>query len=174
MHPLPLPLKMAQVEIPPPPQFLGGTILTTLRNRVLNWHYPPDHHLGEVALCDEFPTSRVPVREALRALTEQGLVQKVPNQGCFVIQPDVGEIHDLYDMRLALELFVVESLASGRFLPRDWIGPQREIWTPWLHIRADETVDRSTLVDADTAFHLGLAEWEFAHFGRFEGNQRAA
>src|SRR5690606_8096834 len=63
---------------------LSGQILAELRERVLNWRYPPGHHLGEVALCAEFSASRIPVREALRALAEQGLVEKVPNQGCFV------------------------------------------------------------------------------------------
>ncbi|GAB5558536.1 MAG: GntR family transcriptional regulator [Synoicihabitans sp.] len=136
----------------------AGSILTTLRNRVLNWHYPPGYHLGEVALCAEFSTSRVPVREALRALIEQGLVQKVPNQGCFVIQPDVDETHELYDMRLALELFVVESLSHHARLTPEWVQQQRDFWSPWLHVKADEQVDRTMLVDADSQFHLGLAE----------------
>src|SRR5689334_1271651 len=71
-----------------------------LRERILRWHYPPGHHLGEQELCDELDASRIPVREALRALTEQGLVDQFPNRGCFVKQPDVQNTHDLYDMRL--------------------------------------------------------------------------
>ena len=43
-------------------------------------------------MCAEFAASRVPVREALRVLAEQGLVDKVPNQGCYVKQPDVDGI----------------------------------------------------------------------------------
>ena len=137
---------------------LGGQILARLRERVLNWHYSPGHHLGEVALCEEFSASRIPVREALRALAEQGLVEKVPNQGCFVIQPDVEETQELYDMRLALELFVVETLATSRPPTPDWFAKQRAVWEPWLDVKADAAVDRHMLVDNDTAFHLGMAE----------------
>lgn len=137
---------------------LGGQILTKLRERVLNWYYSPGHHLAEVALCAEFSASRIPVREALRALAEQGLVKKVPNQGCFVIQPDVQETQELYDMRLALELFVVESLATSQPPPADWLAAQRGFWEPWLLVKADQLIDRDMLVDGDTQFHLGLAE----------------
>lgn len=135
-----------------------GVILAKLRERVLNWHYPPGHHLGEVALCAEFSASRIPGREALRALAEQGLVEKVPNQGCFVIQPDVHETHELYDMRQALELFVVESLATAKRPSAEWFTQQRANWEPWLHVKADAVIDRHMLVDSDTAFHLELAE----------------
>src|SRR5882757_9917221 len=100
---------------PPEPaarNHMGHHILRSLRERILNWYYPPGAHSGEEALCAEFSASRVPVREALRVLAEQGLVDKVPNMGCYVKQPDVEGIHQLYDYRLALELFVVERLAE--------------------------------------------------------------
>lgn len=132
--------------------------MAILRGRVLNWFYPPGFHLGEFALCEEFSTSRMPVREALRALAEQGLVKKVPNQGCYVLQPDVRETHELYDMRLALETFVVEILASGKPMPAEWVAKQRAFWEPWLLVGADAAIDRDMLVDADTAFHMGMAE----------------
>lgn len=127
-----------------------------LRERILNWHYPPGHHLGEQVLCDELAASRIPVREALRALAEQGLVDKVPNQGCYVKQPDAEATHHLYDMRLALELFVVERLAHTG-LPTEVVERERTFWEPWLHIRAHESVDVTELVRADENFHLALA-----------------
>jgi DNA-binding GntR family transcriptional regulator len=134
----------------------GQGILRSLRQRILDWHYPPGCHLGEQSLCEEFASSRIPVREALRALAEQGLVDKVPNQGCYVKQPDVDGIHHLYDQRLALELFVVERLAQTG-PPAELVARVRAYWEPLLHIRADETADGDMLVRADEEFHLGLA-----------------
>jgi len=135
---------------------LGQQILRILRERILNWHYPPGLHLGEETLCAEFAASRVPVREALRVLAEQGLVDKVPNQGCYVKQPDVEGIHQLYDLRLALELYVVERLSqSGP--PPELEAKVRAHWEPLLHIRADAPVDGDELMQADEEFHLGLA-----------------
>lgn len=96
------------------------------------------------------------MREALRALAEQGLVDQVPNQGCYVKQPDVEGIHQLYDFRLALELFVVERLALVGLAP-EFVQRTRENWEPLLSIRADAPVDGAELVRADEAFHLGFA-----------------
>jgi DNA-binding GntR family transcriptional regulator len=128
----------------------------TLRARILNWHYPPGRHLGEEMLCAEFSASRIPVREALRVLAEQGLVDKVPNQGCYVKQPDVDGVHHLYDYRLALELFVVERLAQTG-PPAELEASLRAHWEPLLLIKAHAAVDGDVLVDADEEFHLGLA-----------------
>lgn len=135
---------------------LGAQILTQLRRRILDWHYPPGHHLGEQAICDEFSASRIPVREALRALAEQGLVDKVPNQGCYVKQPDVEKTHQLYDMRLALELFVGEALVH-KMLPGAWSQAERAYWEPWMHVSANAVTDGDELVQADERFHLSLA-----------------
>lgn len=135
----------------------GLEVLRKVRERILNWHYPPGAHLGEQSLCDEFATSRIPVREALRTLAEQGLVDQVPNSGCFVRQPDVAELHQLYDFRLALELFVVERLArSGP--PPELVASIKAYWEPLLHIRADAPTDGDELVRADESFHLSLAQ----------------
>jgi DNA-binding GntR family transcriptional regulator len=143
-------------NVPTPNGHRGQGILRSLRERILNWHYPPGCHLGEQTLCEEFSSSRIPVREALRALAEQGLVDKVPNQGCYVKQPDVDGIHHLYDLRLALELFVVERLAQTG-PPSDLVARIRAYWEPLLHIRADAAADGDMLVRADEEFHLGLA-----------------
>lgn len=148
--------KTAPAEAPPAPSRLAPQILRTLRERILNWHYPPGRHLGEQVLCEEFSASRIPVREALRALAEQGLVDQVPNQGCYVKQPDVDGIHALYDFRLALELFTIERAATTG-ISADLVARTRAKWQPLLGIRADAPVDGTELVRADEAFHLGFA-----------------
>ena len=135
---------------------LGHKILQEIRKRILSWRYPPGHHLGEPELSEEFSASRGPVREALRSLVEQGLVEKVPNQGCFVRQPDAQGTHHLYDLRLALELFVVERLARSG-MSQEWLTQVRATWEPLMNVRADEPVDGDLLVRLDEEFHLALA-----------------
>lgn len=126
-----------------------------LRDRIIRWHYPPGFHLGEKALCDEFKVSRVPVREALRALTAEGFVDKVPNQGCYVKQLNVEETTELFEVRLAMELHIGELLTETP-PASTWIAEQRAHWTQMLH-PPESTLDVSTFVAADTEFHLGLA-----------------
>ena len=61
---------LAPAALPPPvrraapAKNLGLQIQQKLRERILHWHYPPGHHLGEQELCDELSASRIPVREA--------------------------------------------------------------------------------------------------------------
>ena len=135
---------------------LGPQILKGLRERILAWHYPPGHHLGEKTLCEEFSASRIPVREALKALVQQGLVDQVPNMGCYVKQPDAEATHHLYDLRLALELFVVERLARSE-LPKAVAEQERAYWEPLLSIKANAKVDAPDLVRADETFHMTLS-----------------
>jgi DNA-binding GntR family transcriptional regulator len=131
-------------------------VTEAIRERILGWQYPPNHHLNERELCDEFSASRIPVREALNVLVEQGLVQRVPNQGCYVKQPDLRAVHELYDLRLALELFVVEQLART-VPPSGWIEEERGRWEPLLKLNAAAALQSAELLRADENFHLGLA-----------------
>jgi DNA-binding GntR family transcriptional regulator len=135
---------------------LSAHIFTTLKQRIIHWGYPPGHHLTEEELCQEFGVSRVPVREALRMLAENGLVDKAPHRGCMVKQPDLVEIHELYDVRLALELFVVAQLAERALLD----GLAQEIAAPWrslLNTPATAEIDSGQLAIADAGFHEALA-----------------
>jgi DNA-binding GntR family transcriptional regulator len=139
------------------PKHLSQRIAKTIRDRILNWEYSPGQHLGERVLCDEFAASRIPVREALNILVEQGLVEKVPNQGCYVRQPDLRGVHQLYDLRIALELFVVEGLSRSS-IPADIVEKVKAHWVPLLNLPAAGLVSRDELIAADEAFHIGLAK----------------
>lgn len=91
---------------------ISTDVFNTLKERIIRWGYAPGHRFTEEGLCAEFGVSRSPVREALRMLVENGLVDKEPYRGYSVKQPDMKEILELYDVRLALELFVVTQLAK--------------------------------------------------------------
>src|SRR5262249_22464689 len=92
---------------------LGSSLVQRLKKRIVSWEYPPDHRLVEERLCQEFGVSRSPVREALRVLKANGFFKKLPNGGYAVRQLHVADIEELYGLRLALELYVVETLANG-------------------------------------------------------------
>jgi DNA-binding GntR family transcriptional regulator len=154
VHPAPSSVSERQANLAEPA--VKRTVLQQLRERILQWHYPPGHHLAEQSLCAEFSTSRIPIREALSALAEQGLVDKVPNHGCYVKQPDVTTAHQLFDLRLALELFVGESLAQQP-LPPGWNATERAFWKELEDAPEDRLMDGPALVLADERFHLSLA-----------------
>lgn len=140
---------------------LSTTVFETLKTRIIKWEYPPGHRLTEEELCQEFGVSRVPVREALRMLERNNLLDKIPHRGCTVKQPNTKEIHELYDVRLALEIFVAGQLATHGMDEEEW---QRlfDIWTVsnWPELEnADEEgeIDGLLLAQEDEDFHESLA-----------------
>ena len=60
-------------------------------------------HLGQSQLADRFEASRVPVREALKLLVAEGLINHDPNRGFFVAEVSSAEARQLYRMRHLLE-----------------------------------------------------------------------
>jgi DNA-binding GntR family transcriptional regulator len=68
--------------------------------------------VNESTLAAHFRTSRGPLREALQALGEQGLISFTRNRGAFVRQLDLKEAEELYDLRAALDDEVGRKLAG--------------------------------------------------------------
>lgn len=134
---------------------LSVEIYHAIRERILSWTYPPHHHLTEAALQTEFDVSRVPVREALHMLEENNLVERVPYQGCRVRQPDLAEVNELYDLRIALELHAVEQLALNGMDVSDW-KILYDVWTRLYDMRELDTSDSFSLPDYDEKFHETL------------------
>lgn len=87
-----------------------------LRARVLNGEYDPGQRLSEVELSTSLGISRSPLREALRTLANEGLVQIVSTKGIFVADFTAGQVLDLLEVREALDLLAVR-LAAQRATP---------------------------------------------------------
>ncbi len=133
---------------------LSASIVSTLKERIVGWNYPPEHRLTELGLCREFGVSRSPVREALRALVTNGFVKKLANRGYAVRQLDLNEVQELYDLRTALELHVVEQLAASDIKRAELDALRRE----WKAILAAAPRKGEELAQLDARFHETLAE----------------
>jgi DNA-binding GntR family transcriptional regulator len=133
---------------------LSASIVGTLKQRIVGWQYPPEHRLTEESLCREFGVSRSPVREALRALVTNGFVRKMQNRGYAVRQLDLRDVEELYDLRTAIELHVVERLARDS-AGRNELDALRETWKG---IRVGPRRKGEELALLDTRFHETLAE----------------
>ena len=133
---------------------LSASIVATLKERIIHWQYPPEHRLTEAELCQKFGVSRSPVREALRTLATDGFVKKLPNRGYAVKQHNLREIEELYELRLVLELFVVECLAKRGTPKNDDIDALKRTWTGLLNGSSKKDEELARL---DTLFHETLA-----------------
>lgn len=74
-----------------------------VRAEVLSGALAPGERVGEEALCARLGISRAPVREALRRLAEQGLVEHLPRRGHRVVVWSAHDIVQLFEVRRALE-----------------------------------------------------------------------
>jgi len=59
--------------------------------------------IDEKSLCESMGVSRTPVREALRLLKSEGLIELIPHKGAFVSQPCIEEINDMFEVMSVLE-----------------------------------------------------------------------
>ena len=71
---------------------------------ILSGKFRKGSKLVEQAICDEYQVSRTPVREALSQLEAEGLVESIPNRGCFVVGISDKEMDDIFILRKIYEV----------------------------------------------------------------------
>lgn len=84
-------------------QSLRAKVFNQLQNDILNGKYEPGDSLTEIRLTEELGVSRTPIREALRQLELEGLVQSIPNKGAIVTGISAKDIDDIYTIRMLVE-----------------------------------------------------------------------
>jgi DNA-binding GntR family transcriptional regulator len=89
-----------------------------LRECILDGTLEPGTKLSQVALAEQLGVSRTPLREVLRMLQEEGLVEIEPNQRTKVAGLDPQELDELYASRILLETLAL-SLTIDSFTPAD-------------------------------------------------------
>jgi len=82
---------------------LRGKVYDRIREDILNGVYKEHEELKEASLGKMMDVSRTPVREALRQLELEGLVEIIPNKGARVTGITKKDIEDIYQIRYLLE-----------------------------------------------------------------------
>lgn len=83
-----------------------------LRKLVLNGYFQPGQRIIEHVVCELLDTSRTTVREALRQLEAEGLVEIQPGKGPSVVVVTERDVRDLYELREVLETFALSLFAE--------------------------------------------------------------
>ncbi|WAT05686.1 GntR family transcriptional regulator [Rouxiella badensis] len=84
-----------------------------LRQAIVNWHFAPGERLVERELCEKLGVSRTSIREALRKLEAEKLVNILPHKGPIVASLSLKEAADLYAMRGLLEGFIAREFSQS-------------------------------------------------------------
>jgi DNA-binding GntR family transcriptional regulator len=94
-----------------------ATLLDRVRQLVLGGEFPPGSPLSEAVLAQQFDVSRTPIRETLKQLQHEGLVEIRPKVGTFVREPTRREIVELFQLKEGLEGLAAGLLARRGDVP---------------------------------------------------------
>lgn len=138
-------VKIAENEYLP----LRDVVFNNIKDGILTGRLRPGERLLENQLAEELGVSRTPIREALRMLEIENLVDLIPRKGAQVKKMSEKDIKDVLEIRK-----VLEELASG--IAAENITKQEIAELKKLHmdfVDAFERGDREGVLEADTKFH---------------------
>jgi GntR family transcriptional regulator, rspAB operon transcriptional repressor len=165
---------MSSVEFSPldaSPESLAEMVYEAIRERIMDKTLPPGSRVSEVSLARQLEVSKTPVREAMLRLRRIGVLESDGLRGARVARPSVAAIRQAYEIREALEVFAVRTIAerhndddaerishaAGRSLERARAGDQggfRE-WDFVFHRAISEAAGNPRLAELiDDAFTL--------------------
>jgi DNA-binding GntR family transcriptional regulator len=98
------------------PSILRDHVVKVVRGEILSGKYRPGDRLNESQIARELKISRIPVREALSQLQDQGLVMNHQRRGMFVTHLGDEEVQQINSLRIILETEALR-LASVRMTP---------------------------------------------------------
>ncbi len=93
-------------------------------NRILSGELESGDMIPENALTKQLNSSRTPIREALVALENDGLVKRIPNRGWFVAETTTQDIEEIFDLRKLLETHALST--SIKIIPREDLEALRD------------------------------------------------
>ena len=97
---------------------LRDVVFESIRGAILSGTIKPGERLMEVQMAEKLGVSRTPIREAIRKLELEGLVNMVPRKGVYVADLSIKDITDVLEIRSALE-GLAASLAAKRVTAED-------------------------------------------------------
>ncbi|WP_112322840.1 GntR family transcriptional regulator [Oceanibium sediminis] len=82
---------------------LHDELVTSIREMIIDGELLPGDRVAEGELCEEFQVSRTPLREAFKVLASEGLVELIPNRGCFISAIRVEDVAEVFEVLSHLE-----------------------------------------------------------------------
>lgn len=131
---------------------LRTRVTDSVRNAILQGVLVPGGQVNQAQIAAKLGISRGPLREALRQLEEEGLVQSYPHKGTFVTEITPTYIEEVYSIRRVLETFAVRRMIE--YNDPQVLEQLQNIVTAML--RAAETGDGRRLNELDFEFHNAI------------------
>ncbi len=100
---------VAELQIGADARTLGANVTNAVRNAIIQGKLAPGEPLGQEYLANLFGVSRVPIRECLKQLASEGLVEVEPHKGAVVAHLSLDELDELYGIIWSLETLAVRA-----------------------------------------------------------------
>jgi len=135
---------------------LSDEVADQLRDAIRTGALSAGARLIEQELAERLGVSRIPVREAIQALVDEGLIRKSPHRGAYVYLPSRDEIDEISSLRVVLERFVMARVIQN--WNRDHEATLRGIVARMRDAMNEGNFQQ--VYEQDYAFHRTL--WEIA------------
>lgn len=130
---------------------LRESVVNAIRAKIMNHQIRPGERIVELELAQEFHTSRGPIREALRQLEIEGIVEYTRNVGCSVRNFSVKDSYEVYLLRTNYEIVSIR-LLNGK-VPEDTIRNMENILE---HMKSIPVNEFDRVFEYDNQFHEQL------------------
>ena len=134
-------------------QTLRESITSAIRSKILTGELQPGAKLAEQRLAEEFGSSRAPIREALRQLEQEGMVEYSRNVGCSVRRVKPEDAYEIYLLRANLEMTALRYFDCK--FPEEDLRTLRGILEDMRSVRPG---DLSQIVENDNRFHAVIVQ----------------
>ncbi len=94
---------MASASVIPIPRNLHEQVAQRLRQMLVENRIEPGAKLNERELCEKLDVSRTPLREAIKMLAAEGLVELLPNRGAIAVSLDEDDVVNTFEVMAGLE-----------------------------------------------------------------------
>ena len=149
---------------------LRENVADEIRMKILNGDMKPGDKIIEQELASEFGISRGPVREALRQLEQEGMVEYSRNVGCSVKHIGMDDVYEIYYMRANYEMMAVR-LYNAPF-PQETIEKMEQVLEQMKQLHKEEY---RKVFELDNKFHEAILDlvsfmrlkkaWEDLNYG---------
>jgi len=137
---------------------LRDLIVDSIRDAILQGKLSPGEKIPEQDLAEQLGVSRTPIREAIRILEQQGLLETRPKNGTYVARVNWEDVQDSLTVRLALEETAVRQ-ALQRLSQDEWnafVARCEQLYAGMCQAVADN--DLVTATELDVEWHTLLID----------------
>lgn len=128
---------------------LTDNIVGVVRERILKGEYKIGEKIKETHIAEELAVSRTPIRKAFKQLEQEGLIEYVPNRGCFAKGFTKRDIEDIYAIRKALEELTAE-WAEARITDAEIAELEEKCGEMQAYV---DSCDSANVLSANKEFH---------------------